>query len=494
MLHGWAELGVPVRLPSTRELMGVLIASEEELTPLLTVERLGRMAARLEQLLAHEELVRRVALLDAHQRFLLDHPQDAVLALDGRGQVWGVSPATAQFLPTPHHLLAHSLLRGPGLQVEGLRACTQPSDGRPYEIAVNAQERGLTLRATALPVYSEQHVVGSLVVLRPPTASRPQRGTSTPPWRARYTFADLLGAAPAFQHSVSLARRAAPAPFPVLLLGESGTGKELLAQAIHTASPRGQGPFVAVNCGAGSDELLSAELFGYAAGAFTGAVKGGRKGKVELAHGGTLFLDEVEAMSAKMQVSLLRVLEEGRVTPVGAESPVAVDVRVIAAANEDVQEAVGQKRFRLDLYHRLAVFPIMLPPLRERTEDLPVLIRHLLDDLGFSQMQPTAEVLTLLGRYAWPGNVRELRNVLLRAAYLAPGTAITPAELPQEISSAVALPAPPPHGSLRDTEREMIDRALADTQGNLTTAAARLGIHRATLYRKVKQFGLLRVG
>ena len=494
VLHDWACLGVPVRYPSTRELMGVLVAGGDELTPLLTVKILGRLAARLEQLLAHEELVRRVALLDTHQRFLLDHPQDAVLALDGRGQVWGVSPAVAQFLPAPQHLFAHSLLRVPGLQVEGLRACTQPPDGRPYEIAVHTQERGLTLRATALPVNSEQHVVGSLVVLRPPTAARPQRGTSTPQWRARYTFADLRGAAPAFQHSVTLARRAAETTFPVLLLGESGTGKEVLAQAIHTASPRGQGPFVAVNCGAGSDELLSAELFGYAAGAFTGAVKGGRKGKVELAHGGTLFLDEVEAMSAKMQVSLLRVLEEGRVTPVGAEAPVGVDVRVIAAANEDVQEAVGQKRFRLDLYHRLAVFPILLPPLRERTEDLPVLIRHLLDDLGFSHVQPMAEVVTLLCRYAWPGNVRELKNVLLRAAHLAPGTAITPAELPQEISSVVAQPASPPHGSLRDTEHEMIVRVLADTQGNLTMAAARLGIHRATLYRKVKKFGLRRVG
>jgi len=138
MLHGWAELGVPVRLPSTRELMGVLIAGAEELTSLLTVELLGRLAARLEQLLAHEELVRRVALLDAYQRFVLDHPQDAVLAVDGRGYVWGVSPATAQFLPAPQHLLAHSLLRVPGLRVEGLRECTQPSEGRPYEVALFA--------------------------------------------------------------------------------------------------------------------------------------------------------------------------------------------------------------------------------------------------------------------------------------------------------------------------------------------------------------------
>jgi transcriptional regulator with PAS, ATPase and Fis domain len=439
-----------------------------------------------------EEPARRLALLDAYQRFVLDHPQDTVLAVDANGQVWGASPAITQWLAAPQRLLGQALLDVPGLRVEGWRA--HPPDDQPYELVVTARERGLALGATALPVRREQRRIGSLVVLRRPPAPQPPRGSPPSPWQATYTFADLIGVAPAFQHCLSLARRAAPAVFPILLLGESGTGKELLAQAIHTASPRGRGPFVAVNCGVGSDELLSADLFGYAAGAFTGAAKGGHKGKVELARGGTLFLDEVEAMSAKMQVSLLRVLEENLVTPVGAEAPVTVDLRVIAAANEDLRQAVQQKRFRLDLYHRLAVFPIVLPPLRQRREDVLVLIRHLLAELGFAHVQPTAEVLTLLSRHAWPGNVRELKNVLLRAAHLAAGDVLTPAELPEELRGAKTPPANCPHRSVQEMERDLIEQALADTRGNVRAAAARLGLHRATLHRKIKKWGLRRRG
>jgi DNA-binding NtrC family response regulator len=214
---------------------------------------------------------------------------------------------------------------------------------------------------------------------------------------------------------------------------------------------------------------------------------------VDLAQGGTLFLDEVEAMSAKMQVSLLRVLEEGRVTPVGAEAPVAVDLRVMAAANEDLLHAIRHKHFRLDLYHRLAVFPIVLPPLRQRREDVPVLIRHLLAELGFAQARPTAEALTLLRRHVWPGNVRELKNVLLRAGHLAAGDMLTPAELPEELCGAAAPGAAPPRRSVREMERELIEQALADTQGNVQAAAGRLGLHRATLHRKLKQWGLRRL-
>jgi transcriptional regulator with PAS, ATPase and Fis domain len=439
-----------------------------------------------------EEPARQLALFDAYQRFVLDHPQDAVLAVDTNGQVWGVSPAITQWLAAPQQLLGQALLGVPGLRVEGWRA--QPPDDQPYELVVTVRERGVILCAQALPVRREQRCIGRLLVLRRPPAPQPPRRPTPSQWQATYTFADLIGGAPTFQHCLSLARRAAPAVFPVLLLGESGTGKEMLAQAIHTASPRGRGPFVAVNCGAGNDELLSADLFGYAAGAFTGAAKGGRKGKVELARGGTLFLDEVEAMSAKMQVSLLRVLEEGRVMPVGTEAPVTVDLRVIAAANEDLLHAVRHKRFRLDLYHRLAVFPIMLPPLRQRREDVPVLIRHLLTALGFAQVQPTAEALTLLSRHVWPGNVRELKNVLLRAAHLAAGDVLTPAELPEELCGAEAPVADPPRRSVREMERELIEQALAETPDNVQAVAGRLGLHRATLYRKLKKYKLRRPG
>jgi transcriptional regulator with PAS, ATPase and Fis domain len=289
-----------------------------------------------------------------------------------------------------------------------------------------------------------------------------------------------------------LARRAARQDFSILLLGESGTGKDLFAQAIHNASPRSHGPFVPVNCGAASDDLLAAELFGYVAGAFTGAVKGGRVGKLELAHGGTLFLDEVEAMSPKMQVSLLRVLEEGRLTRLGAEQPTPFKVRVIAASNEDLKNAVAQKRFRLDLYHRLSVFPLTLPPLRERLDDLPELVAHFLRQLGFREQRLSPEILPLLCRYSWPGNVRELRNVLLRAVHAATGPHLTPAELPDEIVRMEETKGQTASvsGALRESELTLIRQALAEANGNLAQAAARLGIHRVTLYRKLKRYKL----
>jgi transcriptional regulator with PAS, ATPase and Fis domain len=236
--------------------------------------------------------------------------------------------------------------------------------------------------------------------------------------------------------------------------------------------------------------LLAAELFGYVDGAFTGAAKGGRTGKIELAHGGTLFLDEVEAMSPKMQVSLLRVLEEGKVTRVGAERPIALDVRVVAASNEDLKEAVSQRRFRLDLYHRLSPFPLVLPPLRERRQDIPLLVSHLLRQLGFAHLRLNAAALDVLNCYSWPGNVRELKNVLLRAAHVASGTTITPAELPEEITATARESIAVPAGSLRENEQTLIRQALAEANGNLARAAARLGIHRVTLYRKLKRCGL----
>ena len=310
----------------------------------------------------------------------------------------------------------------------------------------------------------------------------------TSSWTATYTFSDLVGRAAVFRDSLDLARQAAALSLPVLVSGESGTGKELLAQAIHTASPRASRPFVAVNCGITSDDLLAAELFGYADGAFTGAAKGGRKGKAELAHRGTLFLDEIQEMSPKMQVSLLRFLEEGRLLRVGAEQPVAVDVRIIAATNENLQHAIEAKRFRLDLYHRLYAFPIVMPPLRKRSEDMSLLATYFLTQLGFAHLHLAPEVSALFQRYAWPGNIRELRNVLQRAAYLAKDNCITLAEILPEVVEHAPTDAVPPSGSLRETEQALICQALAKAKGNLAKAAAELGIHRVTLYRKLKKF------
>ncbi len=489
--HPWAALGAPIHHPLTGEAIGVVGIGGYELSHPHTLEVSERLAKRFEQILHHEELLRRTALLDEYHRFLLQHPQETVLAIDGRGHVCGASPSIAELLDVPQRILGRSLLRVPELTVEGFRPLVQQEqeEVRPYALRVVILDKELTLKAEAIPIIGERQPAGTILILSRPSVPRLAKERRSA-WLATYTFADLIGEATSFQQCLTLARRAAAQDFAVLLLGESGTGKELLAQAIHTASPRCQRPFVPVNCGVASDELLAAELFGYSEGAFTGAAKGGRVGKLELAHGGTLFLDEVEEMSAKMQVSLLRVLEEGRLTRVGAERPRALDVRVIAASNEDLQEAVRQKRFRLDLYHRLSPFPIPLPPLRERREDIPLLVRDLLGQLGFAHLRVTAEALVLLNRYAWPGNVRELKNVLLRAAHLTTGTVITSTELPQELVSTTQERIVAPAGSLRETELTLIREALADANGNLAQAAARLGIHRVTLYRKLKRYGL----
>lgn len=487
VFHQWASLGAPLHHPLTHEVIGVAMIGGKEPNRFYTKETLERLVQRLEQLLHHEELRRRVALLDAYHRLVLRHPQDIVLALDSRGHICGASSLAAQLVDTPHTLLDTSLLRVPGLHVQGFRPVS-PIDGEEsYEFLVTAAERDLIFRATAIPVQGQRQPVGTVVIFPYPRPPRHSRALIPPSsWRVRYTFADLIGKAPAFQECLDLAHQAAQHDFPVLLLGESGSGKELLAQAIHSVSARRHGPFVAVNCGAANDELLAAELFGYVEGAFTGAAKGGRTGKLELAHGGTLLLDEIDAMSPKMQVSLLRVLEEGRIIRVGAEHPVAVDIRVLAASNEDLQMAITQKRFRLDLYHRLCALLIQVPSLRERTNDILVLSHHLLAQLGFSGLRLSNDALALLKRYHWPGNVRELRNVLLRSAQKATGTLITP----QDITAAVTTLSPTPTGSLRASEQELILRALADTHGNMQQAAARLGVHQSTLYRKLNRYGL----
>jgi transcriptional regulator with PAS, ATPase and Fis domain len=488
--HVWATIGAPIFHPLTHEVIGVVLSGGEELTHPRALDLIQRMAGRLEQLLHHEELVRRVTLLNAYHQFVVDHPNDVVVALDGRGHICGASPTIRELIDTPQQLLDTSILRLPGVHVKGFHPLASQQDVHPYEIQISADHQNERLHATVIPIKGGRQPAGTLVVFsRPRSVRRPPETTSSA-WCANYTFNDLVGDAPVFQHCLLLARQAAQSDFPVLILGESGTGKELVAQAIHTASARRRGPFVAINCGAVNDELLAAELFGYAEGAFTGASKGGRKGKIEMAQGGALFLDEVEAMSPKMQVSLLRVLEERRLVRVGGEQPVPVDVRVMAASNEDLRLAVEQKRFRADLYHRLCVFPIHIPPLRARREDLPALARHFLRQLGFSHLQLSPETFQLLRQYAWPGNIRELKHVLLRAAHLTPGVVIAPTALPQEITSAAASALAPPTGSLREAERELIGQALAEAGGNLPQAAARLGIHRATLYRKLKRYGV----
>jgi PAS domain S-box-containing protein len=316
--------------------------------------------------------------------------------------------------------------------------------------------------------------------------------------RARFTFQDLKGNNQRFQETIEIAKRAARGTSTVLLLGESGTGKEMFAQAIHNTSPRRHGPFVDLNCGALPRELIGSELFGYSAGAFTGAKKEGNPGKFELADGGTLFLDEIGDMPLDMQVNLLRVLEEKRVRRIGGQTDIPVDVRVIAATNKNLLEMVQNGKFREDLYYRLNVLTVQMIPLRERKDDLSTLIWFFIEKynrlMGTEVKRIDNEFFRFLSEYDWPGNVRELENVIERAINLAMGDTLTPDLLPPEITGTVNKTTITEANSdnyslqLAAMEKQLILRVLKECNNNMTQAAKRLGIGRTTLYRRIKEY------
>jgi two-component system nitrogen regulation response regulator NtrX len=285
----------------------------------------------------------------------------------------------------------------------------------------------------------------------------------------------------------------------VLIYGENGTGKELVARTIHMRSRRMKGPFIEVNCAAIPEELIESELFGHMKGAFTGAVSD-RRGKFELADGGTLFLDEIADMSVKTQAKVLRALQEQVVEPVGGTASVKVDVRVIAATNKDLPTEIRAGRFREDLYFRLNVVPIFVPPLRDRDSDVPVLAEHFMAEFareyGRRPKKLDAGAATGLRAYRWPGNVRELRNVIERLMIMVPGDTITAADLgflDVSLSAAPEAPGAPPvplHEARDRFEREYILRALAAQNGNISRTADVLGVERSNLYRKMRAFGI----
>jgi len=309
--------------------------------------------------------------------------------------------------------------------------------------------------------------------------------------RARFKFEGIVGTSPKMQEVLRVAAAVAPTDATVLIYGETGTGKEILARSIHYQSPRAHGPFVAINCGAIPETLLETELFGHEKGAFTSAV-GSRVGKFEAADGGTIFLDEVGDMSPAMQVKLLRVLQERTFERVGSNKPVRVDVRVIAATNKDLRQAIRDGRFREDLFYRLSVVPIELPPLRERVEDIPLLAQHFLEKYrqkyGKAVTGFTPQAVRKMRRYPWPGNVRELEFAVERAVILARTPEIWAEDL--WLGGAGGDAGEERLPSLADVERQHIVRVLQHTEWNLEEAAKVLGMSVAQLRRRLDQYGV----
>ena len=511
-IHDWVCSSSPVRDPETGEVVGIIDLTgpfdtihPHALTTVVTLSKMVEQQLRTEHQL-HEAVLRNlfdevtnrpgskaVAVLTRSGRAIMASPTFyATRVLDAGGRLKGV---THSWLTA---IRDETELRIPDRGGDGLTIRLQPvsHEGRRIGYIATLEEKNNGV--WKVPVRAVKSGQGGGLTencLGRDRGSMSSNIGTSPPISGDFTF--ILGRSAVMQRVLAVATRVAETPLPVLLTGETGTGKEVLARAIHAWS--GRGPFVAVNCAAVPRELLVSELFGYEKGAFTGAAREGFPGRFRLAHGGTLFLDEIGDMSPEGQAALLRALDQGEITPLGARQAVRVDVRVICATNRDLQQEVQAGRFREDLYHRLQVVHIHLPPLRERSEDIVLLAREFLRriraELGRGPLDVSPEVAELFRRYSWPGNVRELKNLCYALAVQIDEETVTVADLPAHIRVAnvndrAATGAPGEQGTLREMERQAILTALEEHGGSVAKAARRLGIARGTLYRKLKEMGL----
>ncbi len=490
----WSCAATAIRHPHDGEILGVLDVSglsrsfsRQSLALVVTA------AQRIESRITMQEMELRYRLLEvARSR----SRSDGLLVVDRRGYpIWASENARAaiEALGGMIDFSRPSRLVGPMNPAQDTPAV--PSWLRPewLEAIVDHGER-----------------LGAVVHLPLPRVGRAARGASERHYVANesvpHAFAGIVTADPTMQALIRKTDRLARAKVPILLLGETGAGKEEFAQGIHRAGPHAGGPYVALNCGGLSRELLASELFGYAEGAFTGARRGGMAGKLEAAHGGTLFLDEIGEMPLDLQPHLLRVLERGEIYRLGENTPRKVDFRLIAATHRDLRREVEEGRFRMDLFYRIAVTTLMIPPLRERQGDVAVLSAHFVAHFAARHGLPAKplsdEALACLQRYAWPGNVRELRNVIESALLMSEGDCIERGDLPPEIlgegmpSEEKTLFIKEGNHSLDGAitlvgaEKSAIMRAIAVHGGNLTRAAADLKIAKSTLYEKLRRYGL----
>ncbi|HSN13274.1 MAG TPA: sigma-54-dependent Fis family transcriptional regulator [Anaeromyxobacteraceae bacterium] len=447
-----------------------------------------------------DEVVR-YALREAHAS------GDALVAVDCRGTVVAVNDAAAR------RRVVEAGALPPLVRSALLRALAGPVGART-ELTLDVLDGQ---RLIVSPISHESALVGAIVrALDPRGSPRPPRGraasragsaarasasSSALTTLARYDFGRILGASDSLARAVGLARIAASNSLPVTLFGESGTGKELFAHAIHAASERRDAPFVAVNCGSIPSQLLEAELFGYQAGTFTGGRSEGNRGRFEDADGGTLFLDEVSELSGPGQTALLRVLQEGEVVRLGGSASRRVNVRIVAATNKPLDGEIRAGRFRRDLYYRLDVLSIDIPPLRQRGEDIALLAEVFLSEaeaeVGRRGLRLTSAAFDLLRSHPWPGNVRELRNVIFRAAATAATEQIGAEDLRLEGGGGSTAPAAGGggetlRGAVREVERDVLLASLHASDWNVARAAARLGISRMTLYRRLAKLGISR--
>lgn len=503
-IKGWSCAGAPIHDPVDGAVIGLLDISGLKHALSTQALALAVVAARqVEWNLARQTEAEHMRLLEACLEDSQTYADEGLIALDAKARLLYISRKATHLLKTRLGPDMPSLSRGAriaGLQGIGFGETPGETGG----------DAGLDRPRLSVPTDWVKPLMldgerrGTLLVIpaAAPSRSANRRAVPDEANHARARFTGIVGGSDSLGLVIGQAERLAPLNVPILIEGETGVGKELFARAIHGHSAVSGGPFIPFNCGAVSREMLGSELFGYVRGAFTGASSDGRLGRFELADGGTLCLDEIGELPLDLQPYLLRVLEEGVVYRMGDNTPRRVNVRLLAMTNRHLRDEVASGRFRRDLYHRLSVTALRVPPLRERHGDIDRLVARfntvLAERHGRPPVRFTPAALERLNRYSWPGNVRELKNLVERMILLSTSGTADVGDLPDELRDGPApapdAPAPPPHTpmSLTRSEQRTIEDVIQATGGNLSDAAIMLGISRSTLYRKMGQYGIRR--
>lgn len=511
MLHPWTCSAAPI-FNDDGQIIGALQMSGP--SSAVHLHTLGMVVAAVEAIrdqIRIKQQNQALTVLNNSLENIFRTMSDGAVIVNRQGIITQINPVGEQILGP--NLIGKSIeyLFGQTPKTHGvLESGTAYTD---FEVRVDTPQNYFHCLVSAMPIKDEKGQISGAVIFFNPINKVKRLINRFNGAQATFHFEDIIGESPNLKEAIQVASQAAANMSNVLIVGESGTGKELFAQSIHNHSPRRKGPFVALNCAAIPRELIASELFGYSEGAFTGARRGGRPGKFEMASGGTLFLDEIGDMPLDQQVTLLRVLQEREITRIGGDQVIPVDVRVICATNKNLKEEIANGNFREDLYYRLNVILVSVPPLRERKEDINLLFKHLLKKITeklhthIDYVNP--EILNCLQSYSWPGNVRELENIVEKMVNNAGGSALSFEHLPSEIAKQQSLPGhcgvissafhpmtePDNRNAGMDAllaERDSIIELLARNKGNISRIANEMGISRNTVYRKMKFYNISR--
>jgi transcriptional regulator with PAS, ATPase and Fis domain len=493
--HGHTSSAAPI-FDSNNNLVGIIVlAGEASKVHHHTLGMVITAAKAIENQLRIIRSGKELQLRNSYMNAIIESIDSGIMAIDQEGNITQINNLGKNILEWDEDVVGKAVQPLLGLEKEWKQSVI----AREYtdrEVFVRGPRKSIQLIITARTICESGE--GFILIYNEITRIR-KLINKIAGLQARFTLDDIMGSSSAIVEAKKFAKIAAVGKSNVLLLGETGTGKELFAQAIHNKSDRKGKPFLAINCGAIPRELIESELFGYADGAFTGAQKGGRPGKFELSNGGTVFLDEIGDMPTDMQVKLLRVLQSGEVYRIGQHKPIPIDVRIIAATHVDLKKEIALRNFREDLFYRLSVFPISLPPLRERREDIIMLAQHILNrtstQLGKQGITFSQKAEQALTDHQWPGNVRELGNVVERAANLIDGDMIDVEHLciPQRLEKK-NIQTGLLGRSLDEVECQAIKEVMLSVGNNIQKAAGILGISRATLYNKLEKHSLDRRG